>query len=193
MRTSLKIYRLFLVVGGVAVLLAATASSSSAEITLKASAPGCAQFQVLKRVFPKATAVGLTSRTAVRREAPRDPVFPGYCATWFAEYSGHDVAAVIYELANADTSLTVYRTHTQALRAFEQTSGPVKRLANGALVHTSNKPHGNGQRRAVNVVSVYRNVVINSLSIAVTPILTAQQLRLHRRIDAGVRAATGRG
>jgi len=178
-----------IVASGPIALLIATVSVAAAT---PASARGCAQFNALKRVFPKATAVGLTSRTRIRREARRDPVLPGHCATWFATYRAKvGLLGVMSEAAHADTSLTLYRTHKQALRAFKPTSGPVKRLANGALVRTSNKINSGGMRRTVEVDSVYRNVFINSWSRNdVTPILAADQLRIHRRMHAGIRATS---
>lgn len=182
MRGRRTTYFRLAVASGAAALLFVTVSVAAATPT---SVRRCAQFEALKKVFPKATAVGFTSRTAVRREAPREPVWPGRCAAWSAEYRA--------QLAYADTSLTLYRTHKQALVALaEPAYGPVKRLANGALVRTDDSPAWvNGvQKRAVGVVSVYRNVFISSLSIAKQPISLPSQLRFHRRMHAGVAAIT---
>ena len=168
--------------GAIAVLFVTVAAATPA------STRGCAQFRALKSVFPSATAVGLTSRTRVRRAGRRDPVLPGYCATWLATY--REGAGIDREEADANTSLTLYKTHKQALRAFEQTSGRVKRLADGALVRLSDNRLGMAAgKRTVRVASIYRNVLINSHSTAdVTPIWGPDQLRLHRRMQAGVHA-----
>jgi len=168
------------VVSGVVALLFVTASVTAAT---PATRRGCAQFAALKRVFPNAKAVGFTGRTAVRREALRAPVWPGSCAKWFASYRR--------PLAYVDVSLTLYRSHKQALVALaEPLYGPIKHLANGALVRTDESAASvNGKpKRAAGVVSVYRNVFLSSVSIADHPISLASQLRLLRRIDAGVRA-----
>jgi hypothetical protein len=177
----------------VAVLSVATAllfAIAGVASATPASTGRCAQFKALRGVFPKPTAVGLTSRTAVTRQAPKDPILPGYCGTWSATY--REGAGIDREVADADTSLTLYKTHKQAVREFERTSGQVKRLVDGGLVRITNKGLRSLRKKTVEVVSIYRNVFINSHSTAlVTPIWSPDQLRLHRRIQAGVRAING--
>jgi hypothetical protein len=146
-------------------------------------AHGCAQFEALKGVFPKATAIGFSARTPVRREPLRAPIWPGTCAKWWASYRRGS--------ASLDVSLTLYRTHKQVLVALaEPAAGPVERLGNGALVRTRDSIAwvDGVRKRAVGVVSVYRNVFIGSVSIAGEPVSLRSQMRLHRRIHAGVQA-----
>jgi hypothetical protein len=68
--------------------------------------------------------------------------------------------------------------------------GPVEALPNGARVRTGHEELSvNGfMKRVVGVASVYRNVFIWSGSGGYKPISLADQMRLHRRIHAAVRA-----
>jgi hypothetical protein len=180
-----KSFRAVVAIGAVAVLFA-TVSVAAATPT---SASGCAQRKALKKVFPKATAVGFTTRTAVTRggNPPRSMLIftdrPGTCGGWETEYRQLDHSVWI--------GLGLYRTHKQAMAAFtEATSGPTFLLADGAHVrYIDGTANVNGvQERDVGVQTVYRNVFISSGEIAEDPFPLAAQLRLHRRIHAGVRA-----
>jgi hypothetical protein len=179
-----KSFRAVVAIGAVAVLFA-TVSVAAATPT---SASGCAQLKALKKVFPKATAVGFTTRTAVTRggNPPRSMeifVWPGICGGWETEYRQLDHSVWI--------GLGLYRTHKQAMAAFtEATSGPTFLLADGAHVrYIDGTADVNGvQERDVGVETVYRNVFVSSLETAEDPFPLAGQLRLHRRIHAGVRA-----
>jgi hypothetical protein len=154
---------------------------------------GCGQFNTLRGVFPTAWAIVFDSRTAVRRIALRDSLGPGRCATWQASYRYRNIALHV--------SLSLYRTQKQARFALTNSAyGPVKRLANGALMRTDYSVawvYGAKKRvrkRARLVVSLYRNVLISSESSAwpislADKVSLAKQLRLHLRMDAAVRAA----
>jgi len=189
MRGRTKSFRAVVAIGAVAVLFA-TVSVAAATPT---SASGCAQRKALKKVFPKATAVGFTTRTAVTRggNPPRSMeifLWPGICGGWETEYRQLDHSVWI--------GLGLYRTHKQAMAALtEATSieappGPTFLLADGAHVrYIDGTANVNGvQERDVGVETVYRNVFISSGEIAEDPFPLAAQLRLHRRIHAGVRA-----
>jgi hypothetical protein len=58
------------------------AATATVAFAVTASAPGCAQFGALKRAFPKATAVGFTSREGISRGSIRAPIWPGTCGKW---------------------------------------------------------------------------------------------------------------
>jgi hypothetical protein len=185
MRGRTKVFRAVVAIGAVAVLFATV---SVAAATPK-SASGCAQRKALKKVFPKATAVGFTTRTAVTRggNPPRSMrIFedsPGTCGGWETEYRQLDHSVWI--------GLGLYRTHKQAMAAFTQAAdGPTFLLADGAHVrYIDGTAYVNGvQERDVGVQTVYRNVFISSGEIDEDPFPLAAQLRLHRRIHAGVRA-----
>jgi hypothetical protein len=110
-------------------------------------------------------------------------VWPGICGGWETEYRQLDHSVWI--------GLGLYRTHKQAMAAFtEATSGPTFLLADGAHVrYIDGTADVNGvQERDVGVETVYRNVFVSSLETAEDPFPLAAQLRLHRRIHAGVRA-----
>jgi hypothetical protein len=163
--------------------LAMVAATATVAVAMPAAAPGCAKFGALKGVFPKASAVGFTERERVVRGEIRAPVWPGTCAKWFTRYRRGSTGV--------DVSLTLYRTHKQALVALaEPLFGPVERLSNGALVRTNRSAASvNGiTKQYTGVVSVYRNVFITSVSIADKPISVSAGIRLHRRMHAGVRA-----
>jgi hypothetical protein len=70
--------------------------------------------------------------------------------------------------------------------------GPVEALPNGARVRTGDEELSVNRlgfmKRVVGVASVYRNVFIWSGSGGYKPISLADQMRLHRRIHAAVRA-----
>ena len=162
-----------------------------ALMTVAAAAPmptgarACSEFEGLKRVFPKASAIGFTARKAITRANLRQPIWPGTCKKryWFTSYSRAS--------AYVDVSLTPYNTHEQALVALnEPLYSPVELLPNGALVRTgSGGASVDGViKQHAGVASVYRNVFISSVSIAHEPISLAAQVRLHRRIHAGVLA-----
>jgi hypothetical protein len=67
---------------------------------------------------------------------------------------------------------------------------PVQLLPNGAFVRTSSGDASvdGVMKTYAGVAYVYRNVFISSVSIAHEPVSLAAQLRLHRRIHAGVLA-----
>lgn len=143
--------------------------------------PGCSKFAALKGIFPTASAIGFTSRQPISRESLRAPVWPGACAKWFTRYRRGS--------AGVDVSLTLYKTHKQALTALaEPIYGPVERLSNGAVVRKNRSTTSvNGvMKQYAGVVSVYRNVFVSSLSIANKAISLSAQIRVHRHIHAGV-------
>ena len=161
--------------------LATLAATATVAFALPSGAPGCTQLAALKGVFPKASAIGFTARQPVSRASLRAPVFPGTCGKWFTSYRRAP--------AGVDVSLTLYKTHKQALAALaEPLYGPVERLSNGALVRKNRSTTSvNGvMRQYAGVVSVYRNVFISSVSIAHNAIPPSAQIRLHRHIHAGV-------
>ena len=166
------------VASGVLAVVTVTASGS-----LAMPGSGCAQFKALKGVFPKASAVGLTAQTRVIRGEVRSPIWPGTCDKWFTSYRRGSV--------KAEVSLTLYRTHKQALVALaEPAYGHEVRLPSGALVRVLAGMAGvdGAMTPTAGVASVYRNVFVSSLSIDAEPIGIAAQTRLHRSIHAGVLA-----
>jgi hypothetical protein len=91
--------------------------------------------------------------------------------------------------AGVDISLTLYKSHRQALVALaEPLYGPVAGMANGAQVRTlRGEGWVNGVRKqSADVASVYRNVFISSVSIDEDPVPLDAQKRLHRAIHAWV-------
>ena len=165
-------------VSGCLATLAATAAVAFAQ---PSAAPGCARFAALKGVFPTASAIGFTARQPVSRESLRAPVWPGTCAKWFTRYRRGS--------AGVEVSLTLYKTHKQALVALaEPAYGPRERLSNGALVRKNRSAVSvNGiMKQYAGVASVYRDVFISSVSIADKAIPLSAQIRLHRHIHAGV-------
>jgi len=188
MRGRTKVFRAVVAIGAVAVLFATV---SVAAATPASARGGCAQRKALKKVFPKATAVGFTTRTAVTRggnPARSMRIFadsPGTCGGWETEYRQLDHSVWI--------GLGLYRTHKQAMAAFTKASSdPTSLLADGAHVRYIDGPtYVNGVQERDVVQTVYRNVFISSgeiAEIAEDPLPFAAQLRLHRRIHAGVRA-----
>jgi hypothetical protein len=144
---------------------------------------GCGKFEALKAAFPEAGAIGFTSREPVSRSSLRAPIWPGTCAAWWTTYRQGS--------AGVDVSLTLYKTHEQALVALaEPLYGPVERLSDGAFVRTNRSPASvdGVPKKSASVVSVYRNVFYSSTSIADEPISVSAQIRLHRGIDEGVLA-----
>jgi hypothetical protein len=167
-----------------AVVLSAAVGALAATATAvaePAGAPGCRQLGALRSAFPDAAAIGFTTRERVARESLRAPIWPGTCGKWFTRYRRGP--------AEIEVSLTLYKTHRQALVALaEPLYGPVKDLANGARVRTSiSLASVNGVfKTAAGVASVYRNVFISSLSIAKSPVPLVTQMRLHRGIHGRV-------
>ena len=165
----------------VAVALLALLVPLGTAFALPSGAPGCAKFAALKRVFPKASALGFTARQQVSRGSLRAPVWPGTCAKWFTKYRRGS--------AGVDVSLTLYKTHKQALVALAEPANlPVERLSNGSLVrkYRSTTSVNGVMKQYAGVVSVYRNVFISSVSIANKSISLSAQIRVHRHIHAGV-------
>ena len=170
-----------LLIVGILVVAAIVAATATVAFALPSGAPGCAKFAALKGVFPKANAIGFTARQPVSRASLRAPVWPGTCAKWFTRYRRGS--------AGVDVSMTLYKTHKQALVALkEPASGPVERLSNGALVrkYRSTTSVDGVMKQAAGVASVYRNVFISSVSIEDKAISLPAQIRLHRHIHAGV-------
>jgi hypothetical protein len=195
MRKTLTAAAALLAIASIFVAVAAGGTTNSAKRTSRASASGCGQRKALKKVFPKATAVGFTTRTAITRggNPPRSmEIFdwPGTCGGWETEYRQLDHSVWI--------GLGLYRTHKQAMAALtEATSieappGPTFLLADGAHVrYIDGTARVKGvQERDVGVETVYRNVFICSGEIAEDPFPLVAQLRLHRRMHAGVRATS---
>jgi hypothetical protein len=173
--------RRFYAAAAVSGALATLAATATVAFALPSAAPGCGKFAALKGVFPKASAIGFTAREPVSRGSLRAPVWPGTCAKWFTRYRRG--------AAGVDVSLTLYKTHKQAVVALaEPAYGPVERLSNGALVRKNRSATSvNGvMKQSAGVVSVYRNVFITSVSIADNAISLSAQNRLHRGIHAGV-------
>ena len=102
-----------LLIVGILVVAAIVAATATVAFALPSGAPGCAKFAALKGVFPKANAIGFTARQPVSRAASlRAPVWPGTCAKWFTRYRRGS--------AGVDVSLTLYKTHKQALVALAE-------------------------------------------------------------------------
>lgn len=185
------LFRVAAASGAVALLFAI---ASVADAT-PSNAVGCRQANALKGAFPSARAIVFDSRTAVRRITLRDSLGPGACATWQSSYRFRNVLLHV--------SLTLYRTHKQARFALSNSAyGPIKRLANGALMRTDHsvkwvhRAKKRVRRRTRLVVSLYRNVLSSSKSSG-RPIDLAdkvslrKQIRLHLRMDARIRKTTG--
>jgi hypothetical protein len=167
--------RRFYAAVGASGALAMVAATATVALAMPAAAPGCAKFAALKGVFPKPNAVGFTARERIVRGEIRAPVWPGTCGKWFTRYRRGSTGV--------DVSLTLYKTHEQALVALaEPLSAQVKRLSNGALVRTSRSNVSvNGiAKKDASVASVYRNLFVTSVSIAYKPIGVSAQIRLHR-------------
>ena len=148
-----------------------------------ANTAGCEKFEALKTAFPEASEVAFAERESIKRQGKRSPVWPGRCGAWWTTYRQGS--------ARVDVSLTLYKTHEQALVALEEPAyGPVERLSTGALVRTNRSPASvdGVPKKSASVVSVYRNVFYSSTSIEDEPISVSAQIRLHRRIDEGVLA-----
>lgn len=163
--------------GALATLAAAVAFAAPS------ATPACDRLQALRDVFPKSAIVGFTGRDRVARQPLRAPIWPGTCGKWWTTYRRGSTGL--------DVSVTLYRTHQQALVALaEPAYGPVQTLSNGARVRRLRAAVSvNGvARQYAGVASVYRNVFISSLSIADEPILLGAQNRVHRRIQTGVSA-----
>jgi len=170
-----------LLIVGILVVAAIVAATATVAFALPSGKPGCAKFAALKGVFPNARAIGFTARQPVSRASLRAPVWPGTCATWFTRYRRGSTGV--------DVSLTLYKTHKQALVALaEPAYGPVESLSNGALVRKySGAASVDGvMKQDTGVASVYRNVFVGSVSIADKAIPLSAQIRLHRHIHAGV-------
>jgi hypothetical protein len=149
------------------------------EARTLASSTGCSHAEVMDRVFPKARAIGFTGRTTVGRSAatyvPR-----GSCGTWSISYRRGP--------AGVDVNLTLFRSHKQALWITHELRG-WEHLKDGALVKEEDEfgaPPGGPMKRELRVWSVYRDVLIFSRSAGDRLISLASQLRLHRRVHAGV-------
>ena len=166
------------VASGALATLAATVAFATPSAT-----PTCGQLQALRDVFPKAATVGFTGRDRVARSRLRSPIWPGTCGKWYTGYRRGSTRLRV--------SLTLYRTHEQALVALaEPAFGPVQNLSNGARVrqHLAPVSVDGVMRQFGGVASVYRNVFISSGSIADEPVSLQAQNRVHRRIHTGVSA-----
>jgi hypothetical protein len=185
------LFRVAAVSGAVALLF----SIASVADATPSNAVGCRQANALNGVFPSAWAIVFDSRTPVRRITLRDSLGPGACATWQSIYRFRNILLHV--------SLTLYRTHKQARFALSNSAdGPIKRLANGALMRTAYsvervyEPKPRVRRQTRLVVSLYRNVLISSESSGRPIDLTdkvslKKQIRLHLRMDARIRTTTG--
>jgi hypothetical protein len=119
----------------------------------------------------------------------RAPIWPGRCAGWWTEY---ERIANGEQIAYVDASVTLYRTHAQAMTALmEPAYDWPKALRNGGAVRLALDGGG--------AASVIRNVFISTVSshlptdAAGVPdfaggpdIGLAAQLRIHNRIHSAV-------
>jgi hypothetical protein len=161
--------------------LATLAATATFAFAMPSGAPGCAKFHALKGVFPKSSTIGFTTQP-VTRGSIRAPVWPGTCAKWFTRYRRGS--------AGVEVSLTLYKTHKQALVALaEPAYGPVERLSNALVRRNRSATSVDGvTEQFAGVASVYRSVFVSSVSISDKPVSVSAQMGLHRHIHAGVLA-----
>ena len=147
---------------------------------------GCGRAAVMKSVFPKAEAVGFSTRSPVRRAGRRHPYWPGWCGNWRAEYKGYEGHPGAY----AQVLVSLYKTRSQALVALaEPAYGKTQILPNGvrmrSAVYTAHGGQYSGGSMGA-IASVARNVFISSLGCCGGRTAVRAQMQLHRRIQAAV-------
>ena len=141
-------------------------------------------------VFPAAKKVSFTERDSLKRERPRVANLASLACghvQWWTTYRARK--------ASVDVSVTLYATRRGIDAALaEGGNAPVTRVqANGARVRETAVPVGvNGAPAGeTGATSTYRNLFIESTSIAISPtrpIPIATQLRIHRAIEAAFNA-----
>lgn len=139
--------------GSLVVLLVAAAVS--AQSATAGGSDYCRHSTKIRTVFPTAKAIGFSQRGSTTFQAPRAPVWPGRCVGWWVEYRRLGQAGRVESYA--DVSVTVYRTHAQALAALtEPLAVPTLTLSDGARARID-RHHGW-------ILSVIDNVLIGSTS-----------------------------
>jgi hypothetical protein len=150
------------------------------------STSGCARAAAMKSVFPKAVAVGFSTRSPVTRVGRRHPYWPGWCGNWRAEYKGYEG----HPGAFAQVLVSLYKTRADALVALaEPAYGKTRILPNGvrlrSTVYTANGGSYSGGSVGA-IASVARNVFISSLGCCGGSKAVRAQMKIHRRIQAAV-------
>jgi hypothetical protein len=146
------------------------------------TAPACVQLRKLRSVFPAATTVGLTWRSAIKIQPARAPVFAGRCGAFWTTYKGPDGKTV-------DVEVTLYKTAKSVSAPLaEPMMGGVHVLPNGARVRTSGPDPGsvNGTpSSSTSAASAFRRIFIESVSISTSlkPLRISGHLRIHRLIE----------
>jgi len=136
---------------------------------------GCCRFSQLKGVFPRASAVGFRGRQAIGKRRARSPIFPGRCGAFGTTYY------LRYKTGGPEmeVSVTLYKAAGDlAAPLAEPAYAGVYTQPNGARVRIGVTGDG------VGVVSAYRRIFISSDSYSVAKVSIAEQLRVHRKIEA---------
>jgi len=165
----------------VALLLLGTIQAGTAGTY---ASTGCTQLSQLKGVFPRANAVGFRGRLAISKRHARWPIFPGRCGglgtTYYLRYkrSGPEM----------EIGVTLYKTAGDlAAPLAEPAYAGVYTERNGARVRIG------VTASEIGIVSAYRQIFISSDSFSVgKTVPIAEQLRVHRKIEAAFLAFTTR-
>jgi hypothetical protein len=181
-------------VTGLALLVAAAVTAAHAT---PRRASGCVRVDAIKAVFPKAGTMGFNTRSRTVRMGRRHPYWPEWCSNWSTSYSDQPDQKLRPSRAFAQVSVSLYKTHGDALVALaEPAFGVIRTLPYGVQMRTlvaSANVNGDASRQAGYVASVVGNVFISSNGQGRPPHYQGSeavraQMRIHRRIHAAVLA-----
>jgi hypothetical protein len=181
-------------VTGLALLAAAAVTVAHAT---PRSASGCVRVDAIKAVFPKAETMGFNTRSRIVRRGRRHPYWPGWCSNWSTSYSDQPDRKLRPSRAFAQVSVSLYKTHRDALVALaEPALGVIRTLPYGVQMRTlvaSPSVNGDASRQVGYVASVVGNVFISSNGQGRRPRhqgseAVRAQMRIHRRIHAAILA-----
>ena len=149
---------------------------------------GCAQLSQIKSLFPRASAVGFRGRGPIRFQRHARVPFPGECGVFGTTYYLRSTSSG----PKVEIGVTLYKNAADlAAPLAEPAYGPVHRQRNGARVRTiASRTSINGApAHMTGAVSAYRDIFVSSDDYSVAkPVPAAVQLRVHRQIEAALRA-----
>jgi hypothetical protein len=149
---------------------------------------GCARVSQIKSLFPRASAAGFRARGRIGFQRHERVPFPGDCGVFGTTYYLRSKASG----PKVEISVTLYENAGDlAAPLAEPAYGPVHRQRNGARVRTiATRTSINGvPAHMTGAVSAYRDIFISSDDYTVAKAVpTAVQLRVHRQIEAALRA-----
>jgi len=176
--------RLITMTGGLLTLLA-VAIATTASATPSSNKWACTRANVMKTVSPKAAKVGFDSHSRIRRVGRRHPYWNGWCGNWTTTYTGLPVDRSAF----AQIKVSLYKAPRDASVALSEPDlGATRTLANGVRTRSRADNSTGWGASLVQNVFISSNGCCGPLADQGGAEAIRAQMRIHRRIEAGVLA-----